>query len=89
LQALFDVGRAIDGFDQRLGKAAASLPARQGALLVGFDQADMVAGPLRRQRQPDGERALAASALLGGQYDRVHSEEVLRSGLRRSADTPN
>ena len=38
----------------RLGEAAAALPVRQRTLLVGLDQADIMAGLFCRQSQPDG-----------------------------------
>lgn len=72
LQARLDVGGVIDRLDDEIIGGAAALPVRQGALRVGLDQADGEAGLLGREREADGERALAAATLLGGQYDRVH-----------------
>src|SRR5580704_6458012 len=78
MQAMLDIGGAIDSFNQRLREAAAALPFRQRTLLVGLDQPDIVTGLLCRQREPNGERALAAAALLRGEYDRVHRKFLRR-----------
>ena len=62
----------IDGLNDGISVGAAALPVGQGALRVGLDQADGEAGLLGREREADGERALATATLLSGQYDRMH-----------------
>ncbi|MHC2721185.1 hypothetical protein ACVMGE_003672 [Bradyrhizobium diazoefficiens] len=74
VQARRDVGGVIDRLDHEILGGATALPVGQGALRVGLDQADGEAGLLGRQREADGERALATATLLGGQYDRVHGK---------------
>src|SRR6185312_7141102 len=87
LQAGFDLVGAVNGLDQQIRDAAATLPSRKRPLLVGLDQANNVAGLPRGQRKADGERALAAAAFLGGQYDRLHCWSPL-DGFKGSSDTP-
>ncbi|MGY3645413.1 hypothetical protein ACVWW2_000704 [Bradyrhizobium sp. LM4.3] len=72
LQTRLDVGGVIDRLDDEIIGSAAALPVGQSALRVGLDQADGEAGLLGCEREANGERALAAATLLGGQYDRVH-----------------
>jgi hypothetical protein len=74
LQARFEIRGIIDRLDDGIGFGAAALPAGQGALRVGLDQADGEAGLPGCQREADGERAPATATLLGGQYDRVHGK---------------
>ena len=74
LQARLDIAGGVDRLDDRRGIGAAALPVRYGALRIGLDQADIVAGLNGGKREADGKRALSRTALLGGQYDRLHFE---------------
>ena len=69
---MLDIARVQDHLDDRLGEPAPALPVRERALLVGFEQANIMAGLLGRKRETYGERAFSAAAFLGGKDDRVH-----------------
>jgi hypothetical protein len=70
-QPLLDFA-AAGRLDARFGIDAPPLPVGQRALRVGLDEAHGVAVLHRRDGEADCKRALAAAALLGGQYDRLH-----------------
>jgi hypothetical protein len=58
--------------DERFGIGAAPAPTGDRTLGVDFNYADALAILHRRNSEPYCERALAAAALLGCQYDCVH-----------------
>ena len=76
--------------DARLPQACGAGPnALNGPLPVGVDQRNVVSLYHRGDSKPDGKRALAAAAFLGGQDDRTHVDRAHHACLSPANSTPN